>query len=49
VPNKVIAHTLHVCQRTAAQIRANVFQKMGVESAIDLAVMASALNGDLVS
>jgi FixJ family two-component response regulator len=40
VPNKTIAHKLDVCQRTAAQLRADVFEKMGADSAVDLAVMA---------
>jgi FixJ family two-component response regulator len=43
VPNKTIARELGVCQRTAAQIRADVFEKMDVESAVDLAILV----GDL--
>jgi hypothetical protein len=34
---------LGVCHRTAAQIRADVFQKMDADSAVDLAIMASDL------
>lgn len=43
LPNKTIARKLGVCQRTAAQIRADVFEKMGAGSAVDLAIMASDL------
>lgn len=43
IPNKTIARELGVCQRTAAQIRADVFKKMGAESAVELAAMASDL------
>ncbi len=43
VPNKTIARELGVCHRTAAHIRANLFEKMGVESVVDLAVMANDL------
>ena len=43
LPNKSIARQLGVCQRTAANIRADVFQKMGTESAVDLALLV----GDL--
>lgn len=43
MPNKTIARELGVCQRTAAQIRAKVFKKMNADSAVDLALMASAL------
>jgi DNA-binding NarL/FixJ family response regulator len=37
VPNKTIAHQLDVSHRTANRIRAAVFKKMGVASAVDLA------------
>lgn len=43
IPTKTIARELGVCQRTAAQIRADVFRKMGAESAVDLAVMTNDL------
>jgi len=43
LPNKTIARQLGVCQRTAAQVRADVYEKMGAESAVELALMASAL------
>lgn len=39
LPNKTIARELRVCQRTAAEIRARVFQKMEAESATSLAMM----------
>jgi FixJ family two-component response regulator len=42
-PNKTIARKLGVCHRTAAQIRATVFEKMGVESAVDLAILTGEL------
>ena len=44
VPTKVIARELGVCQRTAARIRADVFEKMGAESAVELAQMAVELD-----
>ena len=43
VPTKTIARQLGVCQRTAAQIRAEVFKKMGADSAVELARMTSGL------
>jgi FixJ family two-component response regulator len=43
VPNKTIARKLDVCQRTAAQIRADVFKKMDAKSGVDLATMTSDL------
>ncbi len=45
LPNKLIARKLGVCQRTAARIRADVLEKMGVESAVELAQMAVLLAG----
>ena len=45
LPNKVIARELGVCQRTAARIRADVFEKMGAESAVESAQMSVALVG----
>jgi two-component system response regulator FixJ len=43
MPTKTIARKLNVCHRTAAQIRADVFEKMEAGSAIELAIMASDL------
>lgn len=40
VPNKTIARRLHVSHRTVDRIRAAVFEKMGVGSAVELAKMA---------
>jgi FixJ family two-component response regulator len=45
LPNKLIARKLGVYQRTAARIRADVLEKMGVESAVELAQMAVLLAG----
>lgn len=44
VPTKTIARKLGVCQRTAARIRADVFEKMEAESAVELAQMAAEMN-----
>jgi FixJ family two-component response regulator len=41
LPNKTIARELGLSQRTAARIRAGVFEKMGAESALDLAQMST--------
>ena len=43
VPNKAIAHQLGVSHRTINRIRAAIFKKMGVTSAVDLARMVSGL------
>lgn len=43
LPNKTIARKVGVCQRTAAQIRAEVCRKMGVGSAVELALLAGEL------
>jgi two-component system, LuxR family, response regulator FixJ len=43
IATKIISRELGVCQRTAAQIRADVFKKMDAKSAVDLAVMANDL------
>lgn len=39
-PNKYIARKLDISLRTAARIRANVFKKVGAESAVDLSHIA---------
>jgi FixJ family two-component response regulator len=40
LPNKAIARELDVCQRTAARIRSEVYEKMAVDSAVELAQAA---------
>jgi FixJ family two-component response regulator len=49
VPTKTIARQLDVSPRTANRIRAAVFKKMGVESAVDLARMVGGLQNDVAS
>lgn len=44
VPNKTIARQLGVSHRTANRVRAAVFKKMGVASAVDLARMVGDFN-----
>ena len=46
VPNKTIAHQLGLSHRTTNRIRATVFKKMGVVSAVDLARVVGALGLD---
>jgi two-component system response regulator FixJ len=41
-PNKTIAHHLGVSRRTVDRIRAEVYKKLGVESAVELARIAAA-------
>lgn len=48
-PTKAIAYDLHVSQRTAARIRAAVFKKMQVPSAVGLASLAVELDRVRVS
>ena len=45
LPNKTIARELCLSRRTTARIRAAVFEKMGAESAVDLAQMSAELRG----
>ena len=47
VPNKTIARHLGVSHRTANRIRAAIFKKMGVASAVDLARMVGGLQNDV--
>ena len=49
VPNKTIARQLGVSPRTANRIRAAVFKKMGVTSAVDLARMVGSLQNDVAA
>jgi FixJ family two-component response regulator len=42
-PNKVISHRFDICKRTVARIRADIFRKMGVESAVELAQIVAGL------
>ena len=49
LPNKVIASELKMSQRTVENVRARIFEKLGVESAVGLArviSMADSLGGD---
>jgi two-component system, LuxR family, response regulator FixJ len=43
MPNKTIARELGISMRTTARIRADIFKKMGAESAVDLADMTAEL------